>query len=180
MIRWLGDWSWVSGLGQQISYLDYACCGQRLDLLGFCENCSGRMAVTKGLACVWDGAAEDFQPSLGQIDDPIVADAGTGRELFVLPTGACKVYCLALLPDGRLAAGGSDNCIHVWDLERREATARLTGHTGTVAGMAVEGDELYSVGYDTTLRIWTTQPLPAIAERPTEPRVGLRPETGGQ
>jgi WD40 repeat protein len=108
-----------------------------------------------------------------------VCEAATGREVFVLPTGACKVYCLAHLHDGRWAAGGSDNRIHLWDFERREEVGVLDGHTGTVAGLAVDGTTLFSASYDTTIRLWTTQAVPAIAERPVEQRAAL-PSSGIQ
>jgi WD40 repeat protein len=108
------------------------------------------------------------------------ADALTGQQVFVLPTNGCKVYCLALLSDGRLAAGGSDNCITLWDLTRREASAKFAGHTGTVAGLAADDLVLASVSYDTTLRLWPAHKTPALADRPQEPRVTLEPSSKTQ
>jgi WD40 repeat protein len=86
------------------------------------------------------------------------------------------VYCLAVLADGRVAAGGSDNCVTLWNLTRREATVRLAGHTGTVAGLAADNTTLASVSYDTTIRLWPTNQTPALADRPQEIRVSREPK----
>jgi WD40 repeat protein len=107
-------------------------------------------------------------------------DARTGQEVFVLPTKGCKVYCLAPLADGLLACGGSDNCITLWDLKRREAVARLAGHTGTVAGLAADETTLVSVSYDTTVRLWQVHETPALAGRPKEKRVSMEPQKGAR
>jgi WD40 repeat protein len=104
----------------------------------------------------------------------------TGQQVFVLPTGACKVYCLAILPDGRLASAGSDNRITLWDLQRREAVSSLEGHTGTVTALALDGETLVSVSYDTTLRLWPTHPVPAIAERPVQEANAKKPTAGAR
>jgi WD40 repeat protein len=70
-----------------------------------------------------------------------------------------------------LATGGSDNLIHIWDLETRQPISRLIGHTGTVATLACDGSGtvLVSGGYDTTLRIWHVGGKGAAATASREP-----------
>jgi WD40 repeat protein len=55
-----------------------------------------------------------------------------------------------------LATGGSDNRIHIWDLNSRVVIKTLVGHTGSVAALACDGTgaTLVSGSYDTTVRVW--------------------------
>ena len=66
--------------------------------------------------------------------------------------------CLAVAPDGRLAATGGcrDQSVRVWDLERGAAVATFEGHTGFVTAVCVteEGRRILSSSNDGTLRLW--------------------------
>jgi WD40 repeat protein len=86
------------------------------------------------------------------------------------------VYALVFVDNRRLAAGGTDNRIQIWDLEGRQATSQLVGHTGTVAALACDrsGAILVSGSYDTTLRIWKLGDGPVAATASREPASGTR------
>jgi WD40 repeat protein len=59
--------------------------------------------------------------------------------------------CVAFSPDCRRALGaGPDFALHLWDLEKGEAIARLEGHTNPVLGMAFspDGEEVLSGSQD--------------------------------
>jgi len=77
-----------------------------------------------------------------------------------------------LFLDGQaLAAGGSDNQVHIWDLGTRTVTRELVGHTGSVAALARSGAMLVSGSYDTTVCIWDLTapgPQPSVARAPGE------------
>jgi len=94
-----------------------------------------------------------------------IFDATTGQVVMTLNTRPAKVYALVFVDDRRLATGGTDNCIHLWDLESRQVTSRLVGHTGTVGALACDGSGtvLVSGSYDTTLRIWNLDDRPPAA-----------------
>ncbi len=85
-----------------------------------------------------------------------VRDAATGDVLTELAhptavTGACWSS------DGRrLAAGGENTHIYVWDVAAARVTSVLKGHGSTVVYLALNpaGDLLASTSWDSTLRLW--------------------------
>jgi WD40 repeat protein len=97
-------------------------------------------------------------------------DTANGNAVRTLDTRPAKVYTLVFLDNHRLATGGTDNRVTIWDLDSQRAINQLIGHTGTVAALACDatGNILVSGSYDTTLCIWnlvSKQPVPATASR---------------
>lgn len=72
--------------------------------------------------------------------------------------GVTGNLCLAISPNGRMLAVGSDNgSIEVMDLGYPDlAPVQLKGHQGTVYGLAFskDGQQLYSAGSDKTILLW--------------------------
>ncbi len=102
-----------------------------------------------------------------------VFDAKTGQLGVSLPARPAKMYAIVFVGNRQLACGGSDNCIHIWDLDTQAITKKLIDHTGTVAALACDatGTKLISGSFDTTVRVWnlaTTAPSTASRES-TEP-----------
>jgi WD40 repeat protein len=65
------------------------------------------------------------------------------------------VNALAVLPDGRLASGSSDNTINLWDPATGQLTATLEGHSGSVNTLTVLPDgRLASGANDHTIKLW--------------------------
>jgi WD40 repeat protein len=75
---------------------------------------------------------------------------------MALDHGQGKVLSLCFCGEDRIASGGSDNLVRVWDLSTQKMTANFTGHTGSVAALACDptGKTLVSGGFDTTIRVW--------------------------
>lgn len=70
------------------------------------------------------------------------------------------VRCLALSPDGsRLASGGDENVVYVWDIKSARVVRRLRGHNQPVRTIAFSGDggQLLSASLDGTVRLWDVQ-----------------------
>jgi len=108
-------------------------------------------------------------------DDQIVkiTDPNNVADERKLPRHASKLYATALMHDGLVATGGSDNKIHVWNLKTLQEVGTLQGHTGTVSCLDYSKSRLVSGSYDTHVRLWSTeQNTSAPEQRHTELRDG--------
>jgi WD40 repeat protein len=98
-----------------------------------------------------------------------LASAGAGRKLTLWDVAEgrpadtlslpCLVRALAAAPDGkRLAGGGDDGLVRLWDVSVGKLTpaAALKGHTDWLLSVAFspDGKALASGGYDGTVRVW--------------------------
>lgn len=87
-------------------------------------------------------------------DRKVIISRVNGEQVMELPRQGAKVMTLVFCGPDHLATGGSDNKIHIWDLNTGGKSAELTGHTGTISVLAHSHDVLVSSGYDTTIRVW--------------------------
>ncbi|MDX1962681.1 MAG: WD40 repeat domain-containing protein [Pirellulales bacterium] len=85
-----------------------------------------------------------------------------------------KIMALAWCGEKSLAAGGSDNLIHLFDTATQSELAILRGHTGTIAALAADdaGRLLVSGSFDTTARVWN---MDQILAGSTTAQVSPRP-----
>ncbi len=91
----------------------------------------------------------------------IIWDATTGEPLQTMRGHAQKHFLasLAWSSDGRrLASGGADQTVKVWEPLRGAELLSLRGHTGDIDGLAwsPDADRLASASKDGTVRIWDT------------------------
>lgn len=72
-----------------------------------------------------------------------------------------KIMSLNWCGTNIIAAGGSDNLIHLINATTREEIGTLTGHTGTVGALDADmaGRLLVSGSFDTTARIWNLEQI---------------------
>jgi WD40 repeat protein len=88
-------------------------------------------------------------------------------KLWDVATGECKatftdshtqwVSCLAVVPSTTFFASSSwDKSVKVWDVTTGKCVQTLTGHGGTVYGIAVDpSTQILSVSRDNTLKVWS-------------------------
>jgi len=90
---------------------------------------------------------------------------------FALPRHAAKLFAVKLISPSVIATAGSDNRIHVWNLENQSEINVLSEHTGTVTSLDVAQDLVVSGSYDATVRIWAPDPNELAASE----RVFIKP-----
>lgn len=94
----------------------------------------------------------------GGFDSAIIAwDAPTGRARQVLRFHGSTVNALLALPGGCFASGGEDARIAIWCGGKDEPTRVLDGHTAPITQLAItaDGQQLASVSFDRTARVWS-------------------------
>ncbi|MEX0700771.1 MAG: serine/threonine-protein kinase [Planctomycetales bacterium] len=70
------------------------------------------------------------------------------------------VFGLAWSPDGtRIASGGGDHTVRIWDVATDAELRRLEGHTERVRGVCFspDGKRVASCGQDSTVRVWDAE-----------------------
>src|SRR5262249_10717239 len=93
---------------------------------------------------------------------------------------ADEVFAAVFHPtEPRIASGGRDRLVRLWDAATGEELVRLPGHSNYVFSLAFspDGKTLVSSSGDATLRLWDTEPLKRRyrARREVE---AVRPEAG--
>lgn len=86
-----------------------------------------------------------------------VSDPGGGEAWHILSNYMSRGNSVAISPDGRtIASGSDDNTIKIWNLITGELLSTLEGHTGTVYAVAIsaDGQTLISGSGDETIKIW--------------------------
>jgi WD40 repeat protein len=95
----------------------------------------------------------------GKIGEVKLFNATNGRLARVLVTIADAELCLAFSPDGKkMAAGGADNVIRLWDMENEKPPLTIEQHADWVLALAFspDGARLASGSRDKSARIFDT------------------------
>jgi WD40 repeat protein len=125
--------------------------------LGIGSKSGMRLAVepTARLLFVAPGSAP------GEPADSALHDLDTGSIRQRLAKHPDQVTAAAFSPDGkRLATGGRDRVIRIWEVATGHELLALPGHSGEIARLAWtrDGRRLLSIASDGTLRVWDGSP----------------------
>ena len=147
-------------------------------------------ARTHEKAARFEGHEKPVESAVFSPDSRLLATCSRDRDstvrLWQVPSGACRelpghtdeVYAVAFHKGGtRLATGGRDGAVWLWDLKRGEEVARLPGHITYVWSLAFspDGKTLASASGDSTVRLWDTAPLKTRNDARRD-AAALRPE----
>ncbi len=125
----------------------------------------GHQRRVRALAYSPDGAR---LVSAGEEQSIRLWDVSRLGDLKTLPVRPGVVLSLAFCGPERVAAGGSDNVIRIWDLSTGTEQLRLLGHTGSVSALVwdTRAEVLVSGSFDTTVRFWPLRTnMDAISRR---------------
>ncbi|MDP6546404.1 MAG: WD40 repeat domain-containing protein [Phycisphaerae bacterium] len=80
----------------------------------------------------------------------------TGEERFALEKYTFGVHTLAISPDGKRLASGSEKIIKIWDIAARKELLKIWAHTSTVLSLAFspDGKTLASGSFDHSVKLW--------------------------
>jgi WD40 repeat protein len=78
----------------------------------------------------------------------------TGEALLSLKLNAGKLLAVEPIDDQRLAIASADNTVQIIDSQTGEEINKLVGHDGSVAVLLYQHGQLFTSGFDTTIRVW--------------------------
>jgi WD40 repeat protein/serine/threonine protein kinase len=119
------------------------------------------------------GSATEQSPIDGQIDGPTVAQVwdltaeqprDEAHPVLTLAGHLNGAGGVAFSPDSRrLATGGVDGIVKLWDLRTGQEAFTLRGHTNYIRSVrfSPDGQRLVTASHDGTVRLWDAAPLPA-------------------
>ena len=108
---------------------------------------------------VWKPAHDSLDAILTRPDGPSPWPESTSVKWLerILAGHGERVRCIAISPDGtRIASGGGDNLVKLWDAKTGENMLTLRGHRGFVEAVSFtpNGHHLASASRDRTVKFW--------------------------
>ena len=116
-------------------------------------TCRKNITLTKKVDSV---AVHDFnQVFLGAKDELQLLDLKTDNIITFSTEHKGRINVLIKMNDGRIASGGQDKTIKVWNIDSKESVMTLEGHTSMIWALnEISGNKLISGGSDKRALIW--------------------------
>jgi WD40 repeat protein len=93
--------------------------------------------------------------TVGDDGHVVIYDTTDRRVVHSIKIPRTKLLSACMIESSFAAVGGTDNTIHIIDLETGELVQRLVGHSGSVSSLVYREGTLYSGSFDTTMRAWS-------------------------
>ena len=91
---------------------------------------------------------------LGGINELHMFDFNTNEISLISKGHKGRINCLIKLPDGKVASGGQDSKIKIWDIDKKECVETLEGHSSIIWDIKYINDKIISASDDNSSNIF--------------------------
>jgi WD40 repeat protein len=91
---------------------------------------------------------------LGGINELHMFDFNTNEISLISKGHKGRINCLIKLPDGKVASGGQDSKIKIWDIDKKECVETLEGHSSIIWDIKYINDKIISASDDNSSKIF--------------------------
>ena len=91
---------------------------------------------------------------LGGLNELLIFDFNTKEVSLISKEIKKRINCLIKLPDGKVASGGQDSKIKIWDINKKECVDTLEGHTSMIWDIKYVDNQIISASDDNSSKIW--------------------------